>query len=988
MKPLGKILQQADLISSEQIEIALKEQSQFNGSRLGEILASHGWLKQETADFFSQQWPAVLEQKPKQSLGKYLQDAGLLNEQQIATILAEQPDKKLRFGELAVLKGWLKPTTIKFFLENLALEEQMQHDEISTPNSLTQTEQLQELILQQKNNIRAANSIEQSSFDSQLGEQESSMLRLFSRSTIRLFKLDEKASRPDVVMTEVLSWTNGQPILTQKLCRMLADSPGFIPAGAEATTLQHLVQTRLIYHWETQLAAEHLQRIRESILQNQQCDPLSLLELYQQILQQGEIPTNNSSEQIELLQIGLVKQRQKQLRVSNRIYQSVFDANWVQQEAAKLRLLSHNTIKLFKLEEKASCPEILMSAVLFWTEGQPILTQKLCRLLAESQEFIPAGAEAATVQQLVKTCLIDSWETQLAAEHLQGIRESIINNQQCDPLYLLELYQQILQQGEVPTNNSPEQAELLRLRLVVQQQDQIRVANRIYKLVFDTNWINRESARLRLLSRGTIQLFKLDEKAISPETVLSEILFWTDGQPILTQKVCQLLAESQEFIPAGAEAATVQQLVKMRLINNWETQIASEHLQEIHLGIIHNRQCDPLLVLEIYQKIWQQGEVPINASREQGELLRFGLAVQHQDKLKLGNRIYQLVFDRAWVERELEKILLPSLAKTAIYEPTPSANTLNVSNTYTPPEPGAAKRFWVLLLIAGLMVCGSGLMVLGFSLFRWLQVETIFKRGNELLHQGEYQKAIAKYNKLLELDSNYYQSWTNRGYALAGLKDYNQMLESCTTATIINPEAVYAWNCRGEALYNLKQYNEAIAAFDKAIMLNAKDPVFWINKTEALLALKQPDTALITVNQAIELLKEVWEAERKEANAKELAIGFTYQAKVLSQKQEYEASLKAYEQALKYNPQYFAALRGKGLALQALKRDDRAIAQFYFLLERHQLTNPQKAEIWYYLGLSLCEFRQYEKAIAAFDRSLKLKPDYAAAKQGKQACYQ
>lgn len=115
MKPLGKVLQQADLISSAQIEIALQEQTQYAGVRIGDILVSHGWLKQETADFFSEQWPAVLQQQAKQPLGVYLKDAGLLNEQQIVTILAEQPHKGLRFGELAIFKGWLKPNTIKFF---------------------------------------------------------------------------------------------------------------------------------------------------------------------------------------------------------------------------------------------------------------------------------------------------------------------------------------------------------------------------------------------------------------------------------------------------------------------------------------------------------------------------------------------------------------------------------------------------------------------------------------------------------------------------------------------------------------------------------------------------------------------------------------------------------------------------------------------------------------------------------------------------------
>ncbi|MBD2514165.1 tetratricopeptide repeat protein [Nostoc sp. FACHB-973] len=661
MKPLGKVLQQADLISSEQVEIALKEQIQLAELSLGEILVLHGWLKQETVDFFSQEWPVLLEQKPKQPLGKYLEEAGLLNEHQIRIILAEQTQNKFRFGELAVLKGWLKPTTIKFFLEHLALESQIQEEE--------------------------------------------------------------------------------------------------------------------------------------------------------------EVSNNQSSAQIEQLHLKMIVPQQNNLKISNPLKHSVFAFNSLEQESASLTLFTPNTIELFKLDEKASCPEALLAEVQFWTNGQPSLAEKIFQLVAQSPDYIAAGAEAATVQQLVQNNLINNWQTQVTAEHLQRIHESTINNVQCDPLSLLELYRQIWQEGELPTNNSPEQAELLRIGLVIQQQD----------------------------------------------------------------------------------------------------------------------------------------------------------------KLKVGNRIYQAVFNCNWVNQEFEKILAASSAKTTI---SPVSN-LNVSNTITAPESRPYKRFFVLLAIAGLMVCGSGVIFLSFSIFRWLQVEMIFKQGNVLLQQGEYQEAIAKYNNLLKFDSNYYQSWTNRGYALAGLKNYNKMLESCTTATIIHPEAVYAWNCKGEALYNLKQYNEAIWAFDQAIRLNSKDPVFWINKTEALLALKQPDAALTTINQAIELLKQISE---KDANAKELAVAFSYQGKVLFQKQEYEGSLKAYEQALKYNPKYFVALRGKGMALQALKRDDQAIAQFYFLLDHQQLSDTQKAEVWYYLGLSLCKFQQPEKAIAAFDKALKLKPNYQPSEQVKETC--
>ena len=121
LKPLGEVLQQADLVSAAQIEVALRDQTQYQDMRIGEILAVRGWIRQETADFFAQQWLTLLEQKRKQPLGYYLKEAALLNEHQISTILAEQKQGHIwmRFGELAVSKGWLKQHTIDFFLEYL-----------------------------------------------------------------------------------------------------------------------------------------------------------------------------------------------------------------------------------------------------------------------------------------------------------------------------------------------------------------------------------------------------------------------------------------------------------------------------------------------------------------------------------------------------------------------------------------------------------------------------------------------------------------------------------------------------------------------------------------------------------------------------------------------------------------------------------------------------------------------------------------------------
>ncbi|MEB3309047.1 MAG: hypothetical protein VKJ02_02335 [Snowella sp.] len=117
-KLLGSILWEAGLITPSQIEVALQDQ-QYYRLPLGEILALHGWIQQETADFFAETWPTIVLASYIQPLGHYLQSAALLNEEQIQQILLEQKQLGVRFGALAVMKGWVKQQTVDYFLENL-----------------------------------------------------------------------------------------------------------------------------------------------------------------------------------------------------------------------------------------------------------------------------------------------------------------------------------------------------------------------------------------------------------------------------------------------------------------------------------------------------------------------------------------------------------------------------------------------------------------------------------------------------------------------------------------------------------------------------------------------------------------------------------------------------------------------------------------------------------------------------------------------------
>lgn len=116
---LGETLRKAGLISFAQIQVALADLEFNQNFRLGETLVTRGWIKQRTADFFADEWDFLVRQSTKYPLGYYLEHSGLLTEQQILLILQEQKLLWLKFGSIAVLKGFINQNTLDFFLDSL-----------------------------------------------------------------------------------------------------------------------------------------------------------------------------------------------------------------------------------------------------------------------------------------------------------------------------------------------------------------------------------------------------------------------------------------------------------------------------------------------------------------------------------------------------------------------------------------------------------------------------------------------------------------------------------------------------------------------------------------------------------------------------------------------------------------------------------------------------------------------------------------------------
>ncbi len=368
-QPLGAVLQQAGLVSEEQVESALEEQKGTK-CRIGEILAAHGWIAQESANFFAEEWPQLRRQASRQKIGQYLRRAALLKDAQVESILAAQRQKRLKFGSLAVLNGWVRQQTVNFFLRHM---------------SLAQTSSIWHQTL-----------------------------------------------------------ANGSP------------------------------------EWEM---------LRSRLSQSETVNPFTLLSLYRQIRQQGAVQADGSPEQAELINIGLVSVEQNRLKlVKDFVPPSVAQAT-VDRQLEQLRPYDRIRLRLFKLESCSARPYRVLAEVSAWTGNQPDLTQKLCQVIQETGVFISAGQEAAQVANLVHSRFIQSWESSSAAEPLRQLRDRLLNRRLYDPLVLLQLYERLLKHREITAAGTQAEQELIKLGLIAKNSGTLQVANKIYRFVFNHHWV-------------------------------------------------------------------------------------------------------------------------------------------------------------------------------------------------------------------------------------------------------------------------------------------------------------------------------------------------------------------------------------------------------------------------------------------------------------------------------------------------------------------
>ena len=123
-----------------------------------------------------------------------------------------------------------------------------------------------------------------------------------------------------------------------------------------------------------------------------------------------------------------------------------------------------------------------------------------------------------------------------------------------------------------------------------------------------------------------------------------------------------------------------------------------------------------------------------------------------------------------------------------------------------------------------------------------------FAKGVSYQEKGQRDKAIAEYNKAIEINPRHAQPYANRGYAYAAIGKYDQAITDYNKALEINPIYAKAYANRGYAYRSKGEYEKAMGDFRKAEGFGYQvNPGFFMTLREALRNIRKTDFPLETL---------------------------------------------------------------------------------------------------------------------------------------------
>jgi tetratricopeptide (TPR) repeat protein len=126
------------------------------------------------------------------------------------------------------------------------------------------------------------------------------------------------------LVRRVLHWTGGHPYLTQRLCQAVAED-----ASVQSTAGVDRLCEELFLSNRARERDDNLLFVRERLLRGE-TERIALLDLYARVRGGRSVPDDETDPTVSALRLsGIARAERGRLRVRNRIYEHVFDRDWI-----------------------------------------------------------------------------------------------------------------------------------------------------------------------------------------------------------------------------------------------------------------------------------------------------------------------------------------------------------------------------------------------------------------------------------------------------------------------------------------------------------------------------------------------------------------------------------------------------------------------------------------------------------------------------------
>ena len=271
-----------------------------------------------------------------------------------------------------------------------------------------------------------------------------------------------------------------------------------------------------------------------------------------------------------------------------------------------------------------------------------------------------------------------------------------------------------------------------------------------------------------------------------------------------------------------------------------------------------------------------------------------------------------------------------------------------------------------------------------------------FQRGNDHVSRQQWRLALDCFREAARLDPNHAEAHAYSGNVLRQLGEFDGAMAAYDRALAVKPDYAEVHYNRGMLLYQARQLRAALESFESALAVNASFAQAHNRRGDVLRDLGQSDAAETSYRQAIALMPGNADAH--------FNLGV-----LQSSASSHADALKSFDAAISLDPGHAGAHAGRGLALMAFRQPHAAVESFDIAIrlkpdlarvvsnraqaqeilglltearashDQAVLLDPQDPEINFNRGAFLSDRKEWLAAAQSYERAIGLKRDYADA---------